>query len=99
MSSRLQLRRVERLERLASDEHGRWLASLTIDELEALQSTQPPLDPALEVLFDELSEAELEWLCSTSATYIEAGRRLHFLRWRRQRLSTPAGHQNKAEPS
>ncbi len=98
-SSRLQLRRVERLEQSARGEHRRWLASLTLEELEARLGTLPPLDPAIGTALDELSEAELEWLCSTSATYIEAGRRLHFLRWRRRRLSTPAGHQNKAEPS
>jgi hypothetical protein len=90
-SSRLQVRRVERLEQVARDEHRRWLASLTIDELEARFGTLPPLDPKIGAALDELSEAELDWLTSTSGDDADFCRRLRWLE-RRRRISTPDGH-------
>ncbi len=79
MRSRLQLRRVERLEQVARDEHRRWLASLTLEELETRLATLPPLDPAIGAMLDALSEAELDWLLNTSTTDADMRRRLRWL--------------------
>ncbi len=95
MSSRLRLRRVERLEQIVRDEHRRWLNALTLEELEARVGTLPPLDPAVQAALDALSEAELDWLHSTSSDDADFGRRLRWLE-RRRRMSTPAVHLKKA---
>ncbi len=83
-SSRLQLRRVERLEQSVRGEHRRWLASLTLEELETRLDGLPPLDPAIGAMLDALSEAELDWLHSTSVDDADFGRQLRWLQRRRQ---------------
>ena len=83
MRSRLQLRRVERLERVIRDEHRRWVASLTDDELEARLRELPPRDTDVDAALAMLSNAELDWLLSTSTTDADMRRRVRWLERRR----------------